>query len=179
MLASCVENCSSVRIPRLCVSPDISEAAPSFITTWAKTSTLTGLGSVYGGIAVAAAIQSPGAIMGVGGPTLHNTAAQNWHHHSRKVSTGGRTQDPQRGWYTGRNQKHHASQPTHPLCEPSRPDILGYILPAKISRVWQHTAGSNKWPIPIQGRTNQRQTGPTACPRQCGGGVAGPKTHHL
>ena len=35
LLASCVQSCSSVRITRLCILPDISEAAPSFITTWA------------------------------------------------------------------------------------------------------------------------------------------------
>ena len=42
LLASCVESCSSVRITGLCVSPNVSEAAPSFITTWAKTSTTAG-----------------------------------------------------------------------------------------------------------------------------------------
>ena len=42
LLASCVQNCSSMRITGLCVSPIVSEAAPSFITAWAKTSTTAG-----------------------------------------------------------------------------------------------------------------------------------------
>ena len=41
-LASCVQSCSSVRITGLCILPNISEAAPSFITTWAQTSTAPG-----------------------------------------------------------------------------------------------------------------------------------------
>ena len=40
--ASCVQSCSSVRITGLCILPSISEAAPSFITAWAKASTTTG-----------------------------------------------------------------------------------------------------------------------------------------
>jgi len=43
LLASCVESCSSLRITGLCISPVISEAAPSFLTAWAKTSTMTGM----------------------------------------------------------------------------------------------------------------------------------------
>ena len=42
LLARCVQSCSSVWITGLCVSPSISEAAPSFITTWAQTSTTAG-----------------------------------------------------------------------------------------------------------------------------------------
>lgn len=41
--ASCVQNCSSSWIPGLCILPNISEAAPSFITAWTKTSTLAGV----------------------------------------------------------------------------------------------------------------------------------------
>jgi hypothetical protein len=42
MLASCIQDCSSVWITGLCILPNISEAAPPFITTRAKTSTTTG-----------------------------------------------------------------------------------------------------------------------------------------
>lgn len=42
MLASCVQDCSSVWITGLCILPNISEAAPPFITTRAKTSTTIG-----------------------------------------------------------------------------------------------------------------------------------------
>ena len=41
--ASCVENCSSHQITGLCISLNISEAAPSVFMTRAKTSTTTGI----------------------------------------------------------------------------------------------------------------------------------------
>lgn len=40
--ARCVQSRSSVRITGLCILANISEAAPSFVTTWAETSTTAG-----------------------------------------------------------------------------------------------------------------------------------------
>jgi len=42
LLASCVQSCSSIWITGLCILPNISNTAPSFITPWAKTSTTAG-----------------------------------------------------------------------------------------------------------------------------------------
>lgn len=51
--ASCVENCSSHQITGLCISLNLSEAAPSVFKTWAKTSTTTGITLSFWGTSTA------------------------------------------------------------------------------------------------------------------------------
>ena len=84
LLASCVQSCSSVRITGLCILPNVSGSSPSFITTWAQTSTAPGdLHQVCLGCARAAQIDQrlsqafrciqgwadPGAALHTGWPT--------------------------------------------------------------------------------------------------------------
>lgn len=162
-----------MRIPRLCVSPDISEAAPSFITTWAKTSTLAGTAPVFGIFVIGG--PSPPKLghtyprrPSLGGwPSTSQTAAQSWHHHSRRVSTGGRAWTPQRGLV-------HWTEPeapcrpahTHPRCGAIRGRTSELHLACKdLSRVaahsWEHI---NRF----RARGAQPATGPHCLSRAVG-----------